>query len=94
MWCGTLALINFGFLDGSARGTGLGERFTESGEHRAADRLLLHAEVIFTTNGRYGPDFCASLNSVACLSIANTLSEGPTILSTIACSSSPPIGLI
>ena len=48
---------------------------------------------LVTTDGRYGLDFCASLNSVACLSIVNTLSEGPAIPSTIACSSSPPIGL-
>src|SRR5258708_17976454 len=52
---GAFALIDLGFLDGSPRGTrtkpvpkarSLGERFTESGEHRAADCLLLAAEVI------------------------------------------------
>jgi hypothetical protein len=47
---GTFALIDLGFLDGSPRGTrtkpvpkarSLGERFTESAEHRTADCLLL-----------------------------------------------------
>jgi hypothetical protein len=45
-------------------------------------------------NDHYGPGFSVPLNSVACLSIVSTLSEGPAILSTIACSSSPPIGLM
>src|SRR5260370_29228626 len=52
---GAFALIDLGFLDGSPRGTttkpvpkarSLGERFTESVEHRAADCLLLAAEAI------------------------------------------------